>query len=856
MPALNPASAAPIVAQIEKVGATCTLIAEKLQAAQITLNPWEATVMALGIHGDTGSLTFEQTTPRDALALAWLMQQWANIKTIAEYAEAGFSPALQTLLSRALQHLHQITHHSTQITWVILESEDFIAGLSSLATRLVEITDSDVLLLAVYYPAKVRSETPDSDPRRMVLVGRSRRDDVDLRGLLEPWGGGGHPAAATVSRRLLTTQPEQEIQAWLGNLVAQIQAQVQPPPTARELMSSPVRTIPPHTTIVAAQRILLRYGHAGLTVVDDQGNLLGIISRRDLDLALHHGFGHAPVKGYMTRNPHTIAPQTPLPEIQRLMVTYDIGRLPVLDQGQLLGIVTRTDLLRQLHPTPWDHRDSHRLSQTPGLEQATLAPWQLLQSRLQPAFWDFLQEAAQAAQARGWHLYLVGGAVRDLYLAHGDDRQLLQDIDLVVDGCHGGWDSAVLEGDRCEALTTAAGVTLAQDLKDRYPGARIEVHGRFQTAALLWHQDAKLGSLWVDIATARTEFYPYPAANPEVEASSIRQDLYRRDFSINALAIRLTPPQGELLDFFGGLLDLHQGLVRVLHANSFIEDPTRIYRAVRFAVRLGFSLEHQTLDYLRYALDSGIYDRTQHQNPVAPALQTRLRAELQSLFQASYGQKALKVLGELGALCCLHPQLDLTADLWYQVRLLHHGLRLLPLGPTEARPDHWLMWVEVLLASLPTEDRLRVATKLQLPQDSIDRLAQLDEAEHTIKTTWEQMTQSPHPKPKASQGLQLLRPYPVPLLLLILVRCDRCLGDRFLRQRIWRYLHHDRFVKPPLNGQDLKALGHKPGKAFKPLLDGLLHAYLDGELGCTPDQVNSDNQGWVRSQALNWLKTQ
>ena len=99
----------------------------------------------------------------------------------------------------------------------------------------------------------------------------------------------------------------------------------------------------------------------------------------------------------------------------------------------------------------------------------------------------------------------------------------------------------------------------------------------------------------VDIATARTEFYPYPAANPEVEASSIQQDLYRRDFTINAMAIRLTEPgAGQLLDFFGGLVDLQQQTIRVLHPNSFIEDPTRIYRAVRFAVRLEFTLDPQT----------------------------------------------------------------------------------------------------------------------------------------------------------------------------------------------------------------------------------------------------------------------
>lgn len=159
----------------------------------------------------------------------------------------------------------------------------------------------------------------------------------------------------------------------------------------------------------------------------------------------------------------------------------------------------------------------------------------LLRSRLTPELWQLLIDAANIARDRGGQIYLVGGAVRDLLLAP-QNKLALTDIDLVVDGdCRSG---------------DCAAVELARTLQKLYPDARLDVHGQFQTAALLWSKDSAFGSLWVDIATARTEFYPYPAANPEVEASSIRQDLYRRDFTINALAVRLGMPRsGELLDF-------------------------------------------------------------------------------------------------------------------------------------------------------------------------------------------------------------------------------------------------------------------------------------------------------------------
>jgi tRNA nucleotidyltransferase (CCA-adding enzyme) len=350
------------------------------------------------------------------------------------------------------------------------------------------------------------------------MIGRSRIEGTNLNELFEPLGGGGHSQAAAMRLRDVNSQ---EI---IEQLVNQLIDQIPQPPAAQELMSSPVRTIRPHTTISEAQRILLRYGHSGLSVVDENDQLVGVISRRDIDLALHHGFGHAPVKGYMTKNPKTITPQTSLPEIESLMVTYDIGRLPVLENEQLVGIVTRTDVLRQLHQGKGSGEwgDSCPI---PIPKPQTLIP--NLHNRLAPPLWELLTKAAQEAEQRGWHLYLVGGAVRDLLLADWAEPLLLNDIDLVVDGYH-------------RSADTEAGVTLAKALQKLYPNARLEVHGAFQTAALLWHNDPVFDSLWVDIATARTEFYPYPAANPEVEASSIRQDLYRRDFTINALAARLT----------------------------------------------------------------------------------------------------------------------------------------------------------------------------------------------------------------------------------------------------------------------------------------------------------------------------
>src|SRR4028118_2342980 len=702
------------VTQIEAVGSSTTLIVEKLREklknqpensdTPSRLLPSEATVMALGIHVDTGSLTFEGATARDATALAWLMEQGASLRVIAEYVEPGLSPQLQDLLREALKNLRSEILHGYSVAWVLLSTEAYVPGLSSLANRLLDLTETDALLLGNVYKFGEKDNNRNIEPEspvsnRLTLIGRSRIQGTNLRELFTPFGGGGHARAASLATRdvdpLLT----------LNQLADELKTQIPHPPTARELMSSPVRSIRPETLVGEAHRILLRYGHSGLPGVDAGDRLAGIISRRDIDIALHHGFSHAPVKGYMTPQLKTIAPDTLLPEIEALMVMYDIGRLPVLENGQLVGIVTRADVLRELHQQKARDRGSNaELSYCPIPESVE----QLLRSRISAELWQLLSIAANIAQDRGWQLYIVGGAVRDLLLTT-DHTLALTDIELVVDG-------------KCASDDSGAGVELASSLQKLYPDSRLDVHGQFQTAALLWHKDSAFGSLWVDIATARTEFYPYPAANPEVEASSIRQDLYRRDFTINAMAVRLTVSPGgalPLLDFFGGLLDLRSHQIRVLHANSFIEDPTRIYRAVRFAVRLGFQIEPQTEAYIQYALESGVYERSLAENAKAPALQTRLKAELKYILQAPYWGRALQLLACLEALRCLHPTLKLDEPLWWQVRLVDRWLRRFD---PDKRLEHWQLRLELLIAHLVPEERGTVANNLQLPVDSIERL--------------------------------------------------------------------------------------------------------------------------------------
>ena len=288
---------------VEAVGAVTTLVVEELRSAGIALTPIEATVMALGIHVDTGSLTFEHTTVRDAAALTWLMAQGASPRILSEYVEPGLSPELQDLLPTVLQQMHSKTIEGVTLSWVVMATNTRISGLSGLVSRVMSIAESDIFLLATHY-----GKTEEN--WKLSLIGRSRSggfgtthlNAVDLGEIFRPLGGGGHPkaAAATVHLSTEAAEPEEKVNAIVASILGQIECQLPSPPIARTIMSSPVRTIQPDLTVGEAHRILLRYGHSGLSVVDRAGKLVGVISRRDLDIALHHNFSHAPVKGFMS----------------------------------------------------------------------------------------------------------------------------------------------------------------------------------------------------------------------------------------------------------------------------------------------------------------------------------------------------------------------------------------------------------------------------------------------------------------------------------------------------------------------------------------------------------------------------
>lgn len=743
----------------EPVGAASTLMAELLHEACERLDPFVATAMLLGIYADTHGLMLSSTTSRDAYAAGWLLEQGANLRVVEAFCRQELTPEQQEVLGRLAASAQWVGAEPNQIRLAITETAEYLGGLSQVVHRLQELQRAPVWLVAVAMAKKV------------YVVARSEVQWLDVAQLLTPLGGGGHPGAASAAVKGLS----------LARVVDQLQqalAEIRPPHvTVSSIMATPARSLPPETTVEEAERIMLRYGHSGLPVTH-LGEVQGVISRGDVEKARRHGLGHVPVQNVMTRPAVTISIDTPLAEVQALMLRRDLGRLPVVDgQGQLVGIVSRSDLLRLLYggEAPHWHQTLYRTPEpTPVAELAGR-----LRSLPAP-----LPDVLLAAGELGWDLgmpaYAVGGFVRDLLLGRPN-----LDLDLVVEG---------------------HGITFAGALASRL-GGQVAPVPRFGTA----HVQAK--GLRIDVATARREYYSHAAALPQVEHADLRADLYRRDFTFNALAIRLDQGlQAELVDLYGGYADLQAGLIRVLHSLSFVEDPTRIVRAVRFLARYGFAWEPETRALALQAVHAGY---------LAQVTPERLRTERVLILQADTAVAALQELHEIEALPVLVPGARVGGDTQELLSRVDFVLQQPAVARMEARRD--LVLLLVLIHNTHPSEVAGVLADLRLTRE--ERRV-LEPALLGWRTAFTLLQEAQARPSQLTPALGQVGAEGLCVLWLLAGRDPKLAG--FVTSRIESYWNEWRNTHLNITGRDLAELG--AGAAVGETLRRVLAAKLDGQV--------------------------
>ncbi len=410
---------------------------------------------------------------------------------------------------------------------------------------------------------------------------------------------------------------------------------------------------------------------------------------------------------------------------------------------------------------------------------------QRLLGRLPRRRQDLIKSVRIVAEQRGVAVYLVGGPVRDLMLGRAS-----ADLDVTVAG---------------------DGVAHAKALA-AHLGAQVTIHAQFGTATLILRDGLRL-----DVATARRETYRRPAALPQVFPGTIHDDLFRRDFTVNAMAVRVAPRPGELLDPFGGRKDLIRGLLRVLHEESYRDDPTRIFRGARYAARYRLRFSPRDCRLIRDVLGEDVLRRLSRE---------RLLRELRLVLDEPTPEAALKILQNRGVLKALDPALTVDDTAVAQMRRVRHAWQRFNRVETSSQARRWRIYLLVLLLCVPPAARRRVAERLGVKGPPLDALM----AELRDFASLQEQLQKESMRPSRLRHL-LDRASADLCVLLWASKAKRVSG------RVGRYLTHLAAVRPALGGRDLKKLGFPPGPTYTRILDRVLEERLEGRLKSREDEI-------------------
>lgn len=740
---------APQTFHYEDVGALTTFFVEQIQEKGVLLTSLEATLLLLGIYEDTGSLCYGTTKPRDLQAAAWLLQQRALLDIVRRFLNPSMNEEQQGLFETLLKNTDTRLVEGYDISIAVAEVDRYISEISIVAHRLRDVLDSSALFVLVAMPSG------------LLMVARSVEDAIDVGTIAQLLGGGGHnrAAAATVRELSLT-----ETLALIWNV---LQTQVHPAVRVADLMSYSAHTVDANKPLRDIVRRLRQVGHEGYPVVDHD-LLVGLLTRRDLDRADEHGLLDMSVRDIMSAGQVKLLPEDSVFTLEQRMLESGWGQIPVTNpEGKIVGIVTRTDLIKHWSRTHPTQTKAYEIIEAGRFESVLGSP-----------IAQIINQVAEVAQEKGIGLYLVGGVVRDLLLGRPN-----LDLDFVV------------EGDA---------IQFAEAVKAQL-GGQVYAFKPFGTAK--WVMSKQVEALdHIDFASARFEFYEHPTALPTVYSSSIKLDLQRRDFTINSLAAQVSPSAfvGRILDYYGGLRDLESRCIRVLHSLSFIDDPTRILRAVRFEHRLMFQIEERTATLMVTAL---------------PMLQRvtgeRLRNEINLLLKEQNPEQGLLLLQQRDILLAIHPELNFTSEQITKFGQVRQGNRPWQSDQLIQLDLDW----HLLAAPMTSDQVLSISERLLIGRGMGESLI---DAAHIYEFFKNAQISALLP----SQITHVLRTASETALIAVWLLLD----DSKARNAIQRYWLEWRHVKPLTNGDTLRDMGLRPGPCYSRILTRIRIARLDGKI--------------------------
>ena len=742
-------------------GAAASILVSILKEKNISITPEEASIIGLGIYEDTGCFTFASTTEHDLLAAAWLIQKGMDLNFISDLLHKEFSSEQVFILNKLLENasVHNINGIEVCITEISLDH--FVKDLAVLVHKMMEIENLKVLFVLAMMDDKV------------YVIARSKNQNVDVGEICSSLGGGGHKyAASAVIKDKTLNQVRDE-------LFALLYSHINPQIKVKSLMSSPPIYITKDAKISDATTLMTHFGLKAVPVVGDEKkkDCIGILEFQLAEKAKGHGLGDLPVEEYMKRRFDTVFPDDDLYKAVEIIIDKGQRLVPVIKDDKLIGVITRTDIINWLIEEP--ARIPESLFPEKRQEKNLSA---LMRTRLPAHIYELLKTLGKLAKDIGYRAYVVGGFVRDILL----NRPNL-DIDVVVEG---------------------NGIRFASYITKKL-GGRYIPHEKFKTAVVILPDGQR-----IDVATARLEYYEYPAALPTVELSSIKMDLFRRDFTINALAIDLTPDKfGYLVDFFGGQKDIKEKRIRVLHSLSFIDDPTRIIRAVRFEQRFNFKIGPQTERLIKNAIKLNMFQRLSG---------SRIFQELKLVFEEENVIECIKRMESLGILESIHPVLKLSPK---KLSLFEEIKRVLDwyfLSYKTPYPEVWKLYILGFCWENEKERVLSLLERLNLQNSKKDEIIELIDLVKDISIKLYRWLRK---KGKLSELYFILNPVPIEAMLFVMA--SHKVED--VKKYISFYIQNLKDQKLDISGKDLMKLGIPPGPIYGRILKEVLRAKIDGE---------------------------
>ncbi|MBU0599839.1 CBS domain-containing protein [bacterium] len=760
------------VHRVVSLGSTVTILLSLIKKKGLTITPLEASIMALGIYEDTGSLTYLTTTQTDVEMLTYLLKHGANLNLISNFLKQELNKEQVSLLNDLIKKIKKYVINDEEVFIVTVSRKVYPSELATLAHKIMDMEKIKLLFLIVQISKKI------------YLIARSRLKKVDLNKILSYFEGGGHKSAASA------TLYELSLREVKRRLIRYLKKEITSEWVATDFLKKKVRTVKTEDPIAKAFQKTKNIKESILPVVDKERNLLGLVSCQDIIGAYEFGLKRSKVSGYTYKNVVMINKKTSLRKIKMFLIDYNISDLPVVENGKLCGLINKERIIDILKKASYEYKDFFQEK----TDKDNLKD--LMEKKVSYSILSLLKKIGEMANEMNYNAYIAGGFVRDFLLG-------VENYDLDI----------VIEGD---------GINFAYKFAS-YFKARVNAHQKFNTAVITLPGDFKL-----DIATTRVEDYEYPAALPKIKKGLIKEDLKRRDFTINAMAIQLNAPYyGNLIDFFGGKRDLDRKKIRILHSLSFIDDPTRIFRAIRLEKRLNFQIEEATENFIRKAI---------RENLSALLSPQRVKDEIILILNEDKPFKAIKHLEKLQLLSFIHSQIKADHKLNSLLEIINKIRFDFEIVLVSNKLKVWLINFLALIDDLNDYQLNEIIKRFKFTKKEtiiIKKTKEIEDKLIDILTTAEE-------KLLNTYLYHNLTKVTFETIFFILAKIEFLYYKEkslLAKKRVMSFLANLQNIKPLLNGEDLKKLGVKPGPLYSKIIHSILLEKLEGSLSKKEEEI-------------------